>query len=91
MTKERIYLTDITLHVRGFRQTGNFSKVAQKGRMYSPVPEDYVKNVNTQEKTMRFSFNFPSDLQERISKGEVEVMMWKNIPCWQKHEIYRSI
>lgn len=78
MNKERIYLTDITLHVRGYRPTSNFYKVAQKGRVYSPINQDYVKSVNTETKTAKFIISFPPDLQERIDKGEVELMMPKD-------------
>ena len=77
MAKERIYLTDITLHTRDYRQTGNFSKVAEKGRMYSPLPPETAKTIDSEAKTARFSFQFPSDLQERINRGEVEIMVPK--------------
>ena len=78
MTKERIYLTDITLHMRGYRQTTNFAKVAQKGRMYSPLPANTAKTADMEAKTARFSFQFPPDLQERINRGDVEVMVPKD-------------
>ena len=44
--KEKIYLTDITLHTRDFRQTLNYSKAAQKGRIYSPLPKDSLPKEN---------------------------------------------
>ena len=78
MEKERIYLTDITLHTRGYRPTGNFSKVAEKGRMYSSVPKDYIKKISTDKKTMSFSFDLPPDLKERLVKGEIELMVPKD-------------
>jgi hypothetical protein len=79
MIKERIYLTDITLHMRGYRQTCNFSKVAQKGRIYSPLPEGYNKkeNVDKEKGTVKMAISFPQDLQDRIDKGEVELMFPK--------------
>lgn len=76
MAKKRIYLTDITLHVRGHRQTVNFSKIAQKGRMYSPVANDHVKsNPSPTDDGFKFAFQFPPDLQQGIDRGEVELMM----------------
>lgn len=79
MNKERIYLTDITLHMREYRQTCNFSKVAQKGRMYSPLPEGYNKgkNIDKEKGIVRLGISLPPDLQERIDKGEVELMFPK--------------
>ncbi|MFM2357668.1 MAG: hypothetical protein RJA61_405 [Candidatus Parcubacteria bacterium] len=81
--KEKIYLTDITLHVRDFRQTINFAKVAQKGRMYSPISSDSFKSAKPTEsldKTGEFEIeiNLPKDLQEKLDKGEVELMMPKD-------------
>lgn len=78
MDKERIYLTDITLHAQERRQTTNFAKVAQKGRMYSPLPPETAKTVDPEAKTARISFQFPPDLQERINKDEVEIMVPKD-------------
>ncbi len=78
-TKEKIYLTDITLHTRNFRQTINFSKAQIKGRMYSPLPKSY--NLNTVSPTdntkggFRISIKLPPDLQEKLDKGEAELMM----------------
>jgi hypothetical protein len=80
MPKDRIYLTDITLHTRDFRQTINFSRAVQKGRMYSPLPKDYAKNIVSDNSSGEFKFeiNFPPDLERRISTGEVELMMPKD-------------
>lgn len=76
MTKERIYLTDITLHSRGHKQTASFSKVAKKGRMYSPLPKDYAQQSPvTNDGTFRIAIELPPDLQERINHGEAELMM----------------
>lgn len=80
--KEMIYLTDITLHTRESRQTLNFSKVAQKGRMYSPISSGNLKNLNSgsdSNKLGEFSLeiNLPQDLQERLNRGEAELMMPK--------------
>lgn len=78
MKKECIYLTDITLHTRGFRPTVNFAKVAHKNRMYSPMPKDYAKNVNTENHTVKMVFELPEDLTERWERGEVEIMIPKD-------------
>lgn len=80
MEKERVYLTDITLHTREYRQTLNFSNVAQKGRMYSPLPKDYVKNIkvegdNNGDGKFAFKIELPKDLMEKIEGGEAELMM----------------
>ncbi len=80
MRKELIYLTDITLHMRGFRQTLNFAKVAQKGRMYSPLSRDYVKNIKIADsgndhQKFAFQIDLPKDLREKIKKGEAELMI----------------
>ncbi len=77
MAKERIYLTDLTLHTRDSTPTPNFSKVAQKGRMYSKLPDGYANSPKNEEKpagTFRISFKLPEDLMERINRGEVEIM-----------------
>ncbi len=75
--KERIYITDITLHTRMFQQTVNFSKVAHKGRMYSPLPNNIPHNAEKSEEkgSFKIAITLPKDLQERISRGEVEVMI----------------
>lgn len=77
MTKEVVYLTDITFHTRTYRQTINFAKIAQKGRIYSPLPKGYEKNVENKSGTGTFSFSIdlPQDLRERWERGEVEIMM----------------
>jgi hypothetical protein len=75
---ERIFITDITLHSREYRQTTNFSRIAERGRMYSPVHKDYVKNINTQKNIMKISIELPPDLKERVMNGEVELMIPKD-------------
>jgi hypothetical protein len=77
MIKERIYLTDITLHTLDHQQTVNFSKVAQKGRIYFPISQESVKSTGSvgTESTVKLTFTFPKDLQERMDKGEVELMI----------------
>lgn len=75
MKKERIYLTDITLHLREYRQTANFSKAAQKGRMYSPLPPQDARVIDTEAITTEFKFQLPSDLQKRLSQGKIEIMV----------------
>lgn len=76
--KKLIYLTDITLHARGFRPTTNFSKVAEKGRMYSPVPKDYTKDIDTENHIMKIRIDLPKDLQDQVDSGEVQLMMPKD-------------
>ena len=82
--KEKIYLTDITLHTKDFRQTMNFSRVAIKGRMYSPLPKDYHLANQTNDKTstkgntFKLSITLPPDLQAKLDRGEVELMMPKD-------------
>jgi hypothetical protein len=78
MDKETIYLTDITLHTREFRPTVNFAKVAQKGRMYSPLPKDYTKEVDPAKHSFKFSFDLPQDLKDRLKRGEIDLMMPKD-------------
>ena len=75
MAKERILLSDLTLHTRGFRQTGNFAKVGEKGRMYSHLPDGAAKNVDQATHTARFVIELPQDLKERLARGEVELVM----------------
>lgn len=79
MAKERIYLTDITLHAREGRQTANFAKAAEKGRIYVPLPHDPKKPATTRETgTSEVALSFPPDLQARIDRGEVEIMIPKD-------------
>jgi hypothetical protein len=87
MEKERLYLTDITLHTRDFRQTTQYSKVAQKGRMYMPFKpqkpsgdeqKSAISDIDDTNRTFKLHIKFPSDLQERIDRGEVELMIPKD-------------
>ncbi len=93
MEKERVYLTDIMLHVRGHRQTGSFSKVAQKGRMYSPLPKDYAKRSPvSKDGTFGMHFSLPPDLQERVDRGEVELMMPEGgLPVYAGKDVYEFL
>lgn len=81
--REIVYLTDITLHIRGFKQTTNFSRVAERGRMYSPLPKNYAENEPgvppclDSDGTFRFSLELPSDLRERLKNGEIKIMIPK--------------
>lgn len=77
-TKERIYLTDITLHLRDFKQTVNYATAAKRGRMYSPMkyPANSAQETNSPSTgSFHLKFNFPPELQERIKNGEVEIMV----------------
>lgn len=76
--KERIYLTDITLHVRDYRPTTNFSKVAQKGRLYTPLPKPLSSKDPQNPAKYKFSFPLPKDLMEKHARGEVEIMIPKD-------------
>ncbi len=87
MAKEVLYLTDITLHTRDFRPTGKYSKIAQKGRMYMPFkpqkPSDgeqksVITDIDDKNHTFKLLIQFPKDLQERIDRGEVEIMIPKD-------------
>jgi len=87
MDKERLYLTDITLHTRDFRQTTQYSKVAQKGRMYMPFKpqkpsggeqKSAISDIDDTNRTFKLHIKLPPDLQERIDKGEVELMIPKD-------------
>lgn len=78
MTKEVIYLTDLTFHIRDYRATGNFSKVAEKGRMYRPLPQEFFINTQTnsiEKPSKRTTISLPEDLQEKINRGEITVMV----------------
>lgn len=85
MKKERIYITDIALHTRSFRQTTNFSKAAKRGRIYSPLPKYYTSKSIANSKTkkrgdglVRFTITLPEDMQARLNSGELEIMVPKD-------------
>ena len=76
--KERIYLTHIELHARGFRQTTHFSKVAEKGRMYSAADQTTLKKISeTPESGDKYQMiiSLPDDLQKDINEGRIELMI----------------
>jgi hypothetical protein len=75
MEKERIYITHIGLHVRDHRQTLLFSKVAEKGRIYTPISKGLKNNESTGPGSFNESIELPKDLMERINRDEVELMM----------------
>ena len=92
MAKHRIYLTDITLHTRGFRPTLKFSNVADKGRMYSSLPKDYEKSADAQKETFGFSIELPQDLKNGMVCGEVELMMPKDgLSIYAGRDVYDLI
>ena len=70
---ERVYLTDITLHVRGHRQTGNFSKVAGKGRMYSPLPKAW-RSITT-----RLRKRASSSYQAWMRRQDAAMPVWGSV------------
>lgn len=75
MSKEKIYLTDITLHTKEMRQTVNFSKASVKGRVYSPLPKDHSLDAQTEDNGFCISINLPPDLKAKLDSGEAELMM----------------
>ncbi len=75
MKKERIYLTDITLHSKDQRPTINFKKAAQKGRLYSPTLTDQFKTSTSEGSDFEIAVQFPPEIQEKINNGEIELMM----------------
>ncbi len=76
--KKLIYLTDITLHTREFRQTVNFSKAAEKGRIYTPVSKDHFKSTDSKTGNFEVTIALPDDLQKQVDNNEVELMMPKD-------------
>jgi hypothetical protein len=92
MVKQRIYLTDITLHTRGYRQTARFAKVAEKGRMYSPLPKGYEKGVDAKNGTLGISIPLPEDLKAGMARGEVEIMIPEGgLPVFAGRDVYDLI
>ena len=92
MAKQCIYLTDITLHARGFRPTLKFSNVAEKGRMYSSLPRGYEKNVDTRKGTLGISIDLPQDLKDKMDRGEVELMIPKDgLSVYAGRDVYEFI
>ena len=73
--KERVYLTDITLHTRHFRDTTSFEKVVEKGRMFKAGADALVTDPALGISLIDL---LPTDLQERYKKGEIELMMPKD-------------
>ncbi len=73
--KERIYLTDITLHAKEMRQTINFSKASVKGRVYSTLQKNHDLNKPNQDGTFSVSINLPPDLKAKLDSGEAELMI----------------
>jgi hypothetical protein len=91
MGMQRVYLTDITLHVREHRQTGSFAKVAEKGRMYSPLPKDYgnKKTPIQADGTFCIDIELPPDLKAQVERGEVEVMIPDGgLPIYAGRDVY---
>ncbi len=78
-SKEEIYLTYLTMHVRDFTATPSFSRVAAKGVFYTKTSSETLhkkKGGNKAAKgTYEMVIKFPPDLQERIDRGEVELMI----------------
>ena len=75
MEKERILLTDITLHTRHFRDTSSFEKVAERGRMFKAGTDALMTDPQLGVSLIDL---LPPDLQERYKKGEIELMMPKD-------------
>ncbi len=81
MNKKILFLTDITLHIRDFRTTVNFGKVAQKGRLYTETNYTEISKINSsfnnQDPKSKPGMNiiWPEDLAESIEKGDIILMM----------------
>jgi hypothetical protein len=74
MEPEYVYLTHLTLHTREKKQTTNFSKVADKGRMYIPLPSA-IRTSNGGTATAPVTITLPDDLKVRVERGEVVIMV----------------
>lgn len=73
--KKKIYLTDIRLHSKESRATLNFSHAEEIGRIYSPIEADQLTTTAFDKNNFRMQISVPSDLQEMIDRGEVEIMV----------------
>lgn len=73
--KQKIYLTDITLHTKEMRQTINFSKASIKGRVYSPLPKNHAADTPSKGNSFKISINLPPDLKAKLDRGEAELMI----------------
>ena len=89
--KEVVYLTHLTFHVRGFRPTINFSKVADKGILYlpfNPINKEVIKNESSNS-DFEVSLNLPTDLQTKVDNGEVVLMIPKEgLPIFMGKDIH---
>jgi hypothetical protein len=73
--KEYLYITELTVHSREGRPTAKFSKVAEKGRMYRPIAPSQSNGSTPPGYIPLFDFTLPRDIEERVERGEVEVMV----------------
>ena len=73
--KQKIYLTDIQMHTRGFRPTGSYEKASNTTRrIYSPVPKGYEKNIDREAGRFTFRIDLPPDLLAKLESGEAELV-----------------
>jgi hypothetical protein len=79
MKKERIELTDITLHARSLKATGSFEKVARKGRTFSAITSETWVSKPTDPSSIGLALLplLPPDLRERFVRGEVTLLVPK--------------
>jgi hypothetical protein len=76
--KQKIYLTDIQMHTRGFRPTGSYEKASNSTRrIYSPVPKGYEKNIDREAGRFTFQIDLPPDLLAKLESGEAELVFPK--------------
>lgn len=76
MEKQPYYITDITLHMRGFRPTVKFTNVAPEGRIYVPFPKQSLGTkpcIVVGGNKQRLELPLPSDLMEMLEKDGAEL------------------
>ncbi len=75
---EKLYITRITLHVKGFRPTTTFSKVKEKGILYSALSSDsFNKPITGNDNIRNLRIDLPEDLMEKVRAGTLEIMIPK--------------
>jgi hypothetical protein len=94
MKKKVLFLTDITLHIRGFKPTCNFAKAEERGRFYTdanftpvsklpdvevqPKHTDNNKENDPKKETITLSQSLPKEVVEGMKKGEIILMIPKD-------------
>jgi hypothetical protein len=71
-----VYITDITLHTKDFRDTVSFAKAEKKSspRIYSTnnKVEAVVEEIHP-DGSFSFVISLPQDLREGLDRGEIEI------------------